>query len=160
VIDLRVRSVSAGHALAPAELAATLRRRCGHALATSELVDELGYRFHALPNAELPPFFNRRLRIDERRGAAITLLAGIHAETGREALEGCRTTADARRELALGPAGVWLVHVTLGNVNVGWSELTGELARSDPPAFSAIGGHLIALSLNRRPTCTACGDRL
>ena len=156
MIDLRVVSVEAARHTSLADQAAALRRLCGHARGELSLVDECGFRFYAMPSGELPSFLNRRVELADGRSASITLLAGLDETTGAPALDECESTEDARRALAEGRGGTWLVRVTVGNATVGWHELSASLARSDPAAFSGLAGELLALPLNRRRSCPLC----
>jgi hypothetical protein len=155
VIDLRLLGVEEPSATRPADVAARLRRACGHTAAGAALLDA-GFRFYPMPGGDLPPFLNRRLTLPDGRVGALTLVAGIDAATGEAVLEGCRTQEEARRTLAQGPTGTWLIRLTLGNRSVSLSELTTGLPHADPVGFGVFARALDELPLLTARACPLC----
>jgi hypothetical protein len=154
VIDLRALSVEEAQHDGPADRAAVLRRACGHARAAAGVLD-LGYRFYPM-GGEVPHFLLKRFACADGRAGSIALIAGIDAASGEAVLDGCQGAADARAALESASAGTFLVRVTLGNETLAWPALASTLVRSDPAAFEAISGELLALPLQTRRACEVC----
>jgi hypothetical protein len=130
---------------APAEASAraeALGDRCLHVAGDGRLV-ALGYRFYPMPDSEVPSFFAKRFSAGRRNGA-VTLMAGIDAQTGEP--------SDA-------VTAWWLVRLTYGARMITLEELTGTIAARDPDAFRAYADELDALGLARRSACPVCSCR-
>ena len=136
---------------------AALARACGHAIGDPDLIERLGYRFYAMPGADLPSFLNKRFPVGAARTAALTLVAGIDAESRDDALEACHSSADAALELRRLPATLWLVRVAVGNTTITWRDLAGAFADADPAAFAAVAAELRGLKLCVASSCPLCG---
>jgi hypothetical protein len=155
VIGLRALSIEPAAGDHATDRAAALRRACGHVEGSPRLIDELGFRFYPIPHGDLPHFLCCRFTAG-RGNAAITLVAGIDPRSGEPVLEDCRTSAEAARELAQGPASLWLLRVTVGASATGLAELAGRLRHADPAAFDAIAVRLLALPLLGPAGCPLC----
>ena len=110
---LRALSIEDVESSTPAVRAAEFRRACGHVRGDASWLAR-GYRFVALPGAELPSFLVRRRELGDGGVVAVTLLAGLDPLTGMPVLEGATNSATAASALASGPRSVWLVHLTIG----------------------------------------------
>ncbi len=152
---LRALSVEDIESSSPGARAAELRRACGHVHGDAGWLSH-GYRFVALPGAELPSFLCRRVELADGGVVAVTLLAGIDPKTGAPVLEAARNSEMAALALADGPAGVWLVHLTIGNRTVQLSELASALLGSPGPEALALARAASSLQLLARQECPLC----
>jgi hypothetical protein len=155
VTRLRALSIEDIENSSPAARAAELRRACGHVQGDAAWLSH-GYRFVALPGAELPSFLCRRVELADGGVVAVTLLAGIDPSTGAPVLEAARTSKMAARALADGPTGVWLVHLTIGNRTVQLGELASALLGTPGPEELALARAASALQLLARQSCPLC----
>jgi hypothetical protein len=134
-----------------------LRRACGH-VAGDPAIIRRGYRFYRGIGQEIGGFLTRRFTLEDGRGASVTLLAGIDAESGAGVLERCTTTDDALHELTCGPGSLWAVVLTLENATISWRELNRKLMIGDPSAFGAFAAELTGLPLLGHETCPLCAE--
>jgi hypothetical protein len=155
VTRLRALSIEDVESTTPAARAAELRRACGHVLGEASWLAR-GYRFVALPGAELPSFLCRRRELADGGVVAVTLLAGLDPTTGAPVLEGATNSAMAADALAKGPAGVWLVHLTIGNRTVQLGELASALLGTPGPEELALADEAGSLGLLPRQGCPLC----
>jgi hypothetical protein len=155
VTRLRALSIEDVENSRPSARAAELRRACGHVHGDPAWLSS-GYRFVALPSGELPSFFCRRLELADGGVVAVTLLAGLDPTTGAPVLEAARNPKMAARALTAGPAGVWLVHLTIGNRTVQLGELASALLGTPGPEALALANAVSALQLLPRQTCPLC----
>ncbi len=135
-----------------------LRRACGHVAGDPAFVRR-GYRFYRGVGIELGGFFTRRFTLPDGRGASVSLVAGIDAETGAGVLDRCTTSDDAVHELTCGPGSVWVAVLTLENATVAWRELNRKLIVADGPAFAVFAAELSGLPLLALDTCPLCSER-
>ena len=152
---LRALSIENVESSSPAARAAELRRACGHVHGDAEWLSR-GYRFIALPGAELPSFLCRRVELADGGVVAVTLLAGLDPTTGAAVLESARDARMAADALRTGPAGVWLVHLTIGNRTVQLGELATALLGKPGPEELALANESAALKLLARQSCPLC----
>jgi hypothetical protein len=155
VTRLRALSIEDVENSSPGARAAELRRACGHVRGDAAWLSH-GYRFVALPGAELPSFLCRRVELADGGVVAVTLLAGLDPSTGAPVLEAARTSEMAARALAEGPAGVWLAHLTIGNRTVQLGELASALLGTPGPEDLALARAASALQLLPRQSCPLC----
>jgi hypothetical protein len=155
VTRLRALSVENVEHSSPEARAADLRRACGHVHGDAGWLTH-GYRFVALPSAELPSFFCRRVELADGGVVAVTLLAGLDPTTGAPVLEAAHNPKTASRALKDGPAGVWLVHLTIGNRTVQLGELASALLGTPGPEELALAHAASALKLLPRQSCPLC----
>jgi hypothetical protein len=139
----------------PADRAAELRRACGHVQGDAGWLGR-GYRFIAMPGAELPSFLVRRREIADGGIVAVTLLAGIDPATGAPVLEGVVNSADAARVLGKVPS-IWLAHLTIGNRTIALGELAAALVGGAGPEELALADEACSLGLLPRGACPLCG---
>jgi hypothetical protein len=118
-----------------------------------------GYRYYRGFGIDVGGFFTRRFRLQDGRGASVTLVAGLDIESGACVLERCATTEEAARELTRGPRSVWAVVLTLENARVSWRELKRQLMVGDPAAFGGFAAELSELSLLEHDLCPLCAER-
>ena len=137
---------------------APLRRACGHVAGDPAFIRR-GYRYYRGIGLELGGFFTRRFTLADGRGASVSLVAGIDAESGAGVLDSCATSDDAVYELTCGPASVWAVVLTLENATISWRELNRKLVVSDPAAHEAFAAELGGLPLLDASACPLCGER-
>jgi hypothetical protein len=155
VTRLRALSIEDVENSSPRARAAEFRRACGHVHGDAAWLSK-GYRFVALPSGELPSFFCRRIELADGGIVAVTLLAGLNPSTGAPVLEAARNAKMAGRALADGPAGVWLVHLTVGNRTVQLGELASALLGTPGPEELALAHAVGALQLLARQSCPLC----
>jgi hypothetical protein len=155
VTRLRALSIENGEHSSPAARAAEFRRACGHVHGDASWLAR-GYRFVAMAGAELPTFLIRRVELADGGVVAVTLLAGLDPATGAPVLEGARTAKMAGDALRKGPAGIWLVHLTVGNRTVQLGELASALLGSPGPEELALAHEAGALGLLPRQACALC----
>jgi hypothetical protein len=155
VTRLRALSIENVEHSSPGARAAELRRACGHVHGDAGWLAN-GYRFVALPSAELPSFFCRRVDLADGGVVAVTLLAGLDPTTGAPVLEAARNPRMAARALKDGPAGVWLVHLTIGNRTLQLGELASALLGTPGPEELALAHAASALQLLPRQSCPLC----
>jgi hypothetical protein len=158
VTRLRALSIEDVESSTPAARAAEFRRACGHVRGDASWLAR-GYRFVALPGAELPSFLIRRRELGDGGVVAVTLLAGLDPLTGMPVLEGATDSAMAANALAGGPRSVWLVHLTIGNRTVQLSELASTLLGAPAPEELALAEEASALGLLPRQGCPLCSSR-
>jgi hypothetical protein len=156
VTRLRALSIEDVESTTPAARAAELRRACGHVTGDASWLAR-GYRFVALPGAELPSFLVRRRELADGGVVAVTLLAGLDPKTGAPVLERATSSETAARALAKGPSGVWLVHLTIGNRTVQLGELAAALLGGPAPEEVALADEASSLRLLPRQACPLCG---
>jgi hypothetical protein len=155
VTRLRALSIEDVESTRPAARAAELRRACGHVHGDAGWL-ERGYRFVALRGAELPSFLVKRLELGDGSVVAVTLLAGLDPETGTPVLDGVSTAKLAAQALTKGPAGIWLVHLTIGNRTVQLGELASALLGTPGPEELALASEAGSLALLNRQDCPMC----
>jgi hypothetical protein len=155
VTRLRALSIEDVENSSPGARAAEFRRACGHVKGDAGWLSQ-GYRFVALPSAELPSFFCRRVELADGGVVAVTLLAGLEPTTGAPVLEAARNAKMAARALTTGPSGVWLVHLTIGNRTVQLGELASALLGTPGPEELALAHAASALHLLPRQACPVC----
>jgi hypothetical protein len=155
VTRLRALSIENVEDRSPKARAAGFRRACGHVHGDPAWLAR-GYRFVALPGAELPTFLCRRVELADGGVVAVTLLAGLDPTTGSPVLEDARNSKMAARALTNGPAGVWLVHLTVGNRTVPLGELASALLGTPGPEELALAHEAGALGLLARQNCPLC----
>jgi hypothetical protein len=155
VTRLRALSIENVEHSSPAARAAELRRACGHVSGDAGWLTR-GYRFVALPGAELPTFLVRRVELADGGIVAVTLLAGLDPETGTPVLENVRSSKLAADALRKGPASVWLVHLTVGNRTVQLGELASALLGTPGPEEMALAREAGELALLPRKSCPLC----
>jgi hypothetical protein len=155
VTRLRALSIENVEDTSPKARAAGFRRACGHVHGDPSWLAR-GYRFVALPSAELPSFLCRRVELADGGVVAVTLLAGLDPTTGSPVLEDARNSKMAAQALADGPAGVWLVHLTVGNRTVPLGELASALLGTPGPEEMALAHEAGALGLLARQNCPLC----
>ncbi|MEO9174304.1 MAG: hypothetical protein ABI317_02235 [Gaiellales bacterium] len=153
---LRALSIEDVESTSPAARAAELRRSCGHVHGNAAWLSR-GYRFVALSGAELPSFLVRRRELGDGSVVAVTLLAGLDPATGAPVLEGVKTSTDAAAALRKGPAGIWLVHLTIGNRTVTLAELGSALLGTPGLEELALADEVGALGLLPGQGCPLCG---
>lgn len=152
---LRALSIENVEDTSPKARAAGFRRACGHVHGDPAWLAR-GYRFVALPGAELPSFLCRRVELADGGVVAVTLLAGLDPTTGSPVLEDARNSKMAAQALTDGPAGVWLVHLTVGNRTVPLGELASALLGAPGPEELALAHEAGALGLLARQNCPLC----
>jgi hypothetical protein len=154
---LRALSIEDVESTSPAARAAELRRACGHVFGDAAWLSR-GYRFIALPGAELPSFLVRRRETGDGGVVAVTLLAGIDPDSGAPVLEGVHDSSAAARVLGTrGKAGIWLVHLTIGNRTVPLADLAAALLGTPDPEEIALADEASSLTLLPRAACPLCG---
>ena len=152
---LRALSIEDVENSRPGARAAAFRRACGHVHGDASWLTR-GYRFVALPSAELPSFLVRRVELADGGIVAVTLLAGLDPDTGTPVLEDAATPEQAAAALRTGPAGIWLVHLTVGNRTVQLGELASALLGTPGPEDLALTHEASALDLLPRQSCPLC----
>jgi hypothetical protein len=155
VTRLRALSIENVQNSSPGARAAEFRRACGHVHGDVAWLSR-GYRFVALPGAELPSFLIRRVELADGGIVAVTLLAGLDPDTGAPVLEAAHDSKMAADALRKGPAGIWLVHLTVGNRTVQLGELASSLLGTPGPEELALAHEASALSLLARQSCPLC----
>jgi hypothetical protein len=158
VTRLRALSIEDVESTSPAARAAELRRACGHVHGDPAWIAR-GYRFVALPGAELPSFLVRRRELGDGSVVAVTLLAGLDPAAGTPVLEGVNSSAAAAKALAKGPASVWLAHLTIGNRTVSLAELGSALLATPGPEELALAAEAASLGLLNGQGCPLCGPK-
>jgi hypothetical protein len=156
--DMRLRAIQGDSTGAADGGPVALLRACGHT-AGDPAITQRGYRYYRGAGLDLGGFLTRRFTLEDGRTASVTLVAGIDAETGGGMLDGCTSTEEAARELAVGRGSVWALVLTLENATVSWRELNRTLMIGDPPAFGAFADELRALPLLAHETCPLCAER-
>lgn len=128
---------------------------CGHVV-LGEHVLRRGYRFFPMPGSDLPSFFLKRLCLDGRTVAAVTLLAPLDLGTGEPLLEECRSSTAVTRALRSVPAGVCRARLSVGPRTISTTDLAAGLWQQDSDIFMLLAGEFAALAPLRQDDCEFC----
>jgi hypothetical protein len=154
---VRLRALEGDWDPAPGQGVVTLARACGH-VAGDPSITRRAYRYYRGIGLDLGGRLTLRFTLEDGRTASVTMVAGIDIESGAGVLDGCASTEEAARELAVGPGTVWALVLTLENATISWRQLNRTLPIADPSAFGAFAAELGELPLLDLQTCPLCAE--
>lgn len=140
-------------------LSAYLKNACGHVWLDERAFD-LGYRFHAALNDEIPSFFNRRAQVGGST-IAVTLQSGLSLD-GEDRFEDCTSTRDALEVVQdeRYQTSLWTTLITInGQVHELDTVASAEFIARRPAEFRHIAEELVALGAVQGATCPFCSSQ-